>query len=208
MANSRFPSFFQVFKMAYFLLIFALLISGCAGNTPLQFYMLNAEADQVGDASASPFDKTLVLGLGPIHIPDYLDRPQIVVAVGENQYRLDDQHRWAERLDQNIGRALARLLADRTGVEQVVRFPWPQKQRIDYQISVDILEFHQTADGHSRLLAQWQIKHQEQATLGKRFDCSVAAKEAPDAIVKAQSLCLGRLGMDIVAGLRGMASGK
>ncbi|MDD1620805.1 MAG: PqiC family protein [Methylococcaceae bacterium] len=194
--------------MAYFLLISALLLSGCASNTPLRFYMLNAETDQAAKASTSAFDEQLVLGVGPIHVPDYLDRPQIVVAVGENQYRLDEQHRWAERLDQNIGRALAQLVADQTGVEQVVRFPWSQKQRIDYQISVDILAFHQTAGGNSQLLAQWRVKHQDQAALGKRFDCSVAAKDDADAIVKAQSVCLGRLGLDIVTGLRGMVSGR
>ncbi len=208
MANSRFPFFTQVFKMAYFLLISALLLSGCAGNAPLQFYMLNAETDRAENSLFLPLNKQTVLGLGPIHLPDYLDRPQIVVAVGENQYKLDEQHRWAERLDQNIGRALAQLLADRTGVEQVVRFPWAQKQQIDYQVSIDILKFHQAADGHSRLQAQWQIKHQEQTELSKRFDCSVAAKEDADAIVKAQSICLGRLGLDIVTGLRQVANGS
>lgn len=192
--------------MAYFLLIFVLLLSGCAGNTPMRFYMLNAETDLAADTSALPIDKNLVVGLGPIHLPDYLNRPQIVVAVSENQYRLDEHHRWAERLDQNIGRTLARLLAGRLGVEQVVRHPWPQKQQIDYQVNVDILEFHQTAGGQSRLSAQWQIKSQQLPPFSKRFECSMASKDDPDAIVKAQSICLGRLGMDIAAGLRQLAN--
>lgn len=191
--------------MAYLFVLFALFLGGCAGNTPMQFYMLNAETASSGDVAAPPIDKSLVVGLGPIHLPDYLDRPQIVVAMGENQYRLDEQHRWAERLDQNIGRALMQLLASRLGVDQIVRHPWSQKQPIDYQVKVDILEFHQTAGAMSRLQAQWQINKQEQALLSKRFECSIAAKDDADAIVKAQSQCLGRLGMDIVSGLRGLA---
>jgi uncharacterized lipoprotein YmbA len=164
--------------------------------------MLNAETGSSAPPVVKEFDKNLLVGLGPIHLPDYLNRPQIVVEISENQYRLDEQHRWAERLDQNIDRTLAKFLADRLGIAQIIRYPWAQRQAIDYQISIDILEFHQTADGFSRLVAQWQIKHREQTPVSKRFDCSIAAKAEPEAIVKAQSACLGQLGAEIETGLR------
>jgi len=192
--------------MVYFWCVFALLMSACTGNTPMQFYMLNAEAGLAKEESNMPFNTNLLVGLGPIHLPDYLNRPQIVVEVSENQFRLDEYHRWAERLDQNVGRSLSRLLARRLGVEQVVRYPWPQRQHIDYQVSIDILEFHQAADGRSRLQAQWQIKQQERAPLGKLFDCSIADKDDSEEIVKAQSECLGRLGLEIEAELRQLAN--
>ena len=187
--------------MKKFFWLFLCLLGACSSNPATQFYMLNAETGSSGSA-ATAVANSLLLGLGPIHVPDYLNRPQIVVEVGENQFRLDEQHRWAERLDQNIDRTLAKFLADRLGLPQVIRFPWAQRQVIDYQISIDILEFHQTAAGFSRLAAQWQIKPQAQAPLSKRFDCSIAAKAEPEAIVKAQSACLGQLGADIETGLR------
>ena len=140
-----------------------------------------------------------------MHLPEYLDRPQIVTEVSENQYQLDERHRWAERLDENIGRTLSQFLADRLGVEQIVRFPWPQKQTIDYQVLITVLELHQAADGNSKLLAQWQIRHKEQTALIKRFDCSLPAAIAVESIVKAQSTCLGRLGGEIETGLRQLA---
>lgn len=208
MANSRFRFVSQVSNLAHVLAIFALLLSGCAGDSSLRFYMLTAEVDQAGNVPALPLNSHLVVGLGPIHLPEYLDRPQIVVEISENQYRLDEHHRWAERLDQNMGRTLAQLLAGQMGVEQVVRFPWSQKQSIDYQVSVDVLQFHQTVEGMSRLQAQWQIKNQDKQPFSKRFDCSVPAKDEPDAIVKAQSQCLGRLGLEIVTGLHQLASGE
>jgi uncharacterized lipoprotein YmbA len=205
MASKRFLFLNQALHMTYFFLVFALLLNGCAGNTPMQFYMLNAD-DPATDTSNLPFDRRLVVGLGPIHLPDYLNRPQIVVEVSKNQYRLDEHHRWAERLDQNIGRALARSLAGRLDVEQVVRHPWPQKQHVDYQVGIDILVFHQSADGQSRLQAQWQIKNQELLLRSRQFDCSLISTDDPDAIVTAQSACLGRLGTDIAAELRQLAS--
>ncbi|MGZ5000999.1 MAG: PqiC family protein [Methylomonas sp.] len=183
-----------------------LLLSGCVSDSSLQFYMLSAEGDQADKQQALPVNKGLVVGLGPIHLPEYLDRPQIVVETSKNQFRLDEHHRWAERLDQNMGRVLAQLLAGQAGVEQVVRFPWAQKQAMDYQVSIDVLQLHQGADGVSRLQAQWQIKNQDRPPFSRRFDCSVPAKDEADAIVKAQSQCLGRLGMEIVTGLRQLTS--
>ena len=56
--------------MAYFFLAFALLLNGCAGNTPMQFYMLNAESGAAADAAAPAFKKNLVVGVGPIQLPD------------------------------------------------------------------------------------------------------------------------------------------
>ena len=187
--------------MVYLLLVFAVLLSACS-STPMKFYMLTAEVGDAPDLSNSAVNKNLVLGLGPIHLPDYLNRPQIVVAITNNQFSIDEHRRWAERLDENIYRSLALLLANRLGVEQVIRYPWAQRQPIDYQVTLDFFEFHQAADGNSRLLAQWQIKHQEQTALGKRFECSLASKQDAEDIVKAQSVCLGQLGLEIESGLR------
>ena len=191
--------------MNYALIIFALMLSACSTNPPTQFYMLNAEPGAEA-GSTSAFNKDLVVGLGPVHIPEYLNRSQIVIGLSENQYRFDENHRWAERLDQNIGRTLAQFLRTRLGVDQIVKYPWPQRQPIDFQVSIDIFEFHQSADGHSRLLAQWQIKHLEQVSLSKQFECSIASKDEIEAIVKSQSSCLAQLGMAIESGLRQLAT--
>ena len=193
-------------KMTKFFWVFLLLLSACSSTTPMQFFMLDAESGMTAPATGMAFGANLLVGLGPIHLPDYLNRPQIVVEISNNQYRLDEQHRWAERLEQNIDRTLAKFLADRLSLAQIVRYPWAQRQAIDYQISVDIFELHQTADGFSRLAAQWQIKHREETPVSKRFDCRIAAKPEPEAIVKAQSACLGQLGGEIEAELRRLAS--
>ena len=134
-------------------------VSGCASSPTMQFYLLSADSDPA-TVPAEAINPLLVLGLGPIHLPAYLDRPQRVVAVTEHQYRLDEQQRWAERLDASISRALTVLLSQQLGVKQVVQHPWGQRQPIDYQISIDVLHFHQGLDGHNRLSAQWQIVQQ------------------------------------------------
>jgi uncharacterized lipoprotein YmbA len=178
-----------------------LLLTACA-SPPIEFYMLDAtgEADKPGFDSRLP--QGLIIGVGPVHLPEYLNRPQLVIETAENQYRLDERHRWAERLDENVARSLfQQLSAGLVGV-QMLRYPWSYRQIIDYQISVDILAFHQAADGFSHLQAQWRIRQQEQNVLVRSFNCKLPADvDNPSDIVKVQSVCLFRLGVEIEAGL-------
>ena len=187
---------------AYLFIICALLLGACSAPAPVELYMLKADADPRAATGAQPIDSRLLVGLGPVHLPEYLNRLQLVREVGSHRYQLDEQHRWAEHLDQNIGRALSQQLAGLLGVEQIVLHPWPAKPAVDYQIGVDILEFHQGPDGLNRLQAQWQIRHREQVQLSKRFQCAIASSAEAEAAVSAQSRCLGRLGVEIDAGLR------
>ena len=162
---------FGMVRMSNCLIIVTLasLLSGCAHDSrPVQFYMLNADVGGVGNTSRPVIKQGPVIGLGPIRIPEYLTRPQMVVATSDNQYQLAEDHRWAERLDQNISLALFKVLPDQLGTDRVVRYPWSQRQLIDYQVGIDILEFNVNASGQSRLIAQWFVKGKEKTMIDKR----------------------------------------
>jgi hypothetical protein len=183
-------------------LLWAVLLLNACARQPMQFYMLDAEAEAAPVATGGTLPPGMTVGLGPVHLPQYLNRPQMVIETADNQYSLDEQHRWAERLDENVARSLSQQLAARLEPIQLLRFPWSHRQAPDYQVSVDIQILHQAADGYSRLQGQWQIRHQEQPVLGRRFNCRLAASDGVNGIVKAQSLCLSRLGLAIEEGLR------
>jgi uncharacterized protein len=189
---------------AWGMVVLTLFLTGCMRNSgPAQFYMLNADsgiADTVRVPSAS---QGAVIGLGPIRIPEYLNRPQMIVAISDNEYRLFEDHRWAERLDQNISLALFKALPRQLDTVRIVRFPWGQRQVIDYQVSIDILEFNVDASGQSRLIAQWSIKRKDKPTIDRRSDYRFPASTTDQAVmVKAQSQCLAKLGQEISATLR------
>lgn len=186
--------------LIYLSTLLSLLLLNACSSTPIQFYMLNAESG--ASAAATTLPAGSVLGLGPIHLPAYLDRPQLVTALSAHQYQLDEHNRWAERLDENILRALSQSLSKQLGVDQVVRYPWSPRQHVDYQLSFDILELHQTAAGQSRLSAQWQLKKAEQVAIGKRFECTEAAADNAEAIVTAQSRCLARFSEELANAVR------
>ena len=186
------------------LVVLTLLLSGCMGGSkPVEFYMLNADSGVAGTARVPVAAQGTVIGLGPIHIPEYLNRPQMIIAVTDNQYQLSENHRWAERLDQNISLALFKALPSQLGTDRIVRYPWSYRQVVDYQVRIDILEFNVDASGQSRLIAQWSVKPKDKPAIDKRSEYRFPASTTDYAVmVKAQSQCLTKLGEEIALTLR------
>lgn len=186
------------------LVVLTLFISGCMRDSkPTQFYLLNADSGVAGNARVPATTQGPVIGLGPIRIPEYLNRPQMIVAISENQYRLSEDHRWAERLDQNISLALFKALPRQLGTDRIVRYPWSQRQVVDYQVGIDILEFNVDASGQSRLIAQWFVKRKDKPIIDKRSGYQFPASSTDhEVMVKAQSQCLSKLGQEISETLR------
>src|SRR4029453_549757 len=86
-----------------------LVLSGCLGSTPpTQFYLLppRPSGDTAPPASAGPRD--LTLAVGPVTVPPYLDRPQIVTRTSRAKLALADFDQWAGPLADTIARVLDR----------------------------------------------------------------------------------------------------
>ncbi len=181
------------------------LILSCAKSSkPVEYYMLDASVG-IDNNQTLKGDEGPMIGLGPIRLPEYLDRFQMVVAVSENKYKLIDGHRWAEKLDQNISLALFKTLPSQLGTDRMIRYPWPQRPGVDFQVKIDILELNIDQDGQSQLVAQWSIKSKDETILNKRSTFSAQASTTDiDKMVQAQSECLTKLGQEIVVNLKSL----
>ncbi len=179
------------------------LILSCAKSSkPVEYYMLDASVGLDNNQSLKG-DEGPMIGLGPIRLPEYLDRFQMVVAVSENKYKLIDGHRWAEKLDQNISLALFKTLPSQLGTDRMIRYPWPQRPGVDFQVKIDILELNIDQDGQSQLVAQWSIKSKDETILNKRSTFTAQASTTDiDKMVQAQSECLTKFGQEIVTNLK------
>ena len=186
-----------------FLSFLTFLILSCAKSSkPVEYYMLDASVGIVNNQTLKG-DEGPMIGLGPIRLPEYLDRFQMVVAVSENKYKLIDGHRWAEKLDQNISLALFKTLPSQLGTDRMIRYPWPQRPGVDFQVKIDILELNVDQDGQSQLVAQWSIKSKDKTILNKRSTFTAQASTTDiDKMVQAQSECLTKHGQEIVVNLR------
>ena len=93
-----------------------LFVTGCA-STPVRYYTLSAATE----SAASSSDLSVVVG--PVSVPDEVDRPQLVVRTGPNQVQVDEFNLWAAPLQSNISRVVAQNLATLLGTPHVTLFP-------------------------------------------------------------------------------------
>ncbi len=109
-----------------------LLLNGCASTGPTRFYVLSPlGGDHAGEC---PDGRTLSLGIGPLEVPRYLDRPQIMTRTGPNEMVLAEFDLWAEPLKEGIPRILARNLQTQTCARVEVD-AWKRPNRVDYMLA-------------------------------------------------------------------------
>jgi uncharacterized lipoprotein YmbA len=183
-----------------------LMLGGCASQ-PSRFYLLSAPPS---DETAPPITSDQqgpTIGVGPITLPRYLDRPQIVTRTSPYELKLAEFDRWAEAIDVNFLHVLADNLALLLPTARVAPFPWPRAIPIDYQVIVEVTGFLGQMGGESLLLADWILfkgEGQEVLINGKsRFS---APARGPDyaAIVEAMSQTVVDLSREIAAATRGL----
>ena len=81
-------------QVAVVLLALMLCLYSCAGkSTSSKFYVLSPMPQ-----SALSATEGTTIGVLPVAMPDYLDRPQIVTRASENKIKIDEFSRWAEPL--------------------------------------------------------------------------------------------------------------
>ena len=182
-----------------------LVLSGCLGSTPpTQFYLQPSltSPDAALPASAGWRDRTL--GVGPVAVPPYLDRPQIVTRASRAKLVLADLDQWAGPLPDTIARVLAENLSLLIPTERVVLHPWPRTLDPDYQVTVEVLQFDRGPGGEVVLAARWSLLDRDGKELVLRTARLSQAAGGTDyeATVTAMGRALEVLAQDMATTLR------
>jgi len=195
----RLPKMFETGFLFAFLTAFA---AGCATSPSARFYLLHS-ADtpepgiQMGGASSE-----ISIGIGPVKIPEYLDRPQIVTRSTASKLELSEFDRWAEPLGDNFSRVLAQNLSAMLATDRVVMYPWPKTTRVDLQVAVDVIQFEGVPEGKAILSARWTIYgEQGKKVIAQRHSEIVerVAGASPEDLVGALSRVLASLSREITS---------
>lgn len=190
------------------LLVFVFFAAGClpAGDQPSKFYLLRS----MDDAAPPSASRNLALGVGPLQLPPYLDRPQIVTQTAGNELRLSEFHRWAEPLKENFTRVLANNLTGLLSTDRVFVFPWGRSVSVDYQVKVEVTRFIGQLGGTSFLTARWSIFGQEgqKLLLTRGTQLSTPTEAATyDALVAAMNRGLTDLSREIASAILSLNRG-
>jgi uncharacterized lipoprotein YmbA len=182
-------------------------LAACAPTRPTSFYTLSTVAEP--GAAASRSGKGLVVGLGPVTLPQYLDRPDIVTREGENQMRLADFHQWAQPLDSLLARIMAEDLFVLLGAEDVIPLPQRREIPLDRAVEVDVNRFEADQAGEVVLDARWRVYAGDDETLLASGRSVVTEQGAPvpdyEAVVAAMSRAVGRVSAEVASAIAGDA---
>jgi uncharacterized protein len=184
----------------------SLIVGGCASQ-PSRFYLLSATPNTETASPATSGQQGATIGVGPVTLPRYVDRPQIVTRTSPYEIKVAEFDRWAEALDANFSRVLAENLSILLPTARVVMSPWPRAVPIDYQVTVDVTHFLSQVGGDSLLIADWTLfkgEGQDALTSGRsRFSASPGGQDYA-AIVAAMSQTVASLSREIATAVRGV----
>lgn len=173
--------------------------AGCLGpgtTAQLRYYALDPIDVPRQPAAASGKR----VGVMPVHLPGYLDRPDLVERRGMEVV----PHRssaWAAPLDAEFARVLAENLQRSKPGYDVAVFPWRRGFTPDHRLAVDVVRFEIEA-GAAVLHARWRLlgANGDGAAEGAESRIRVPVTGAgDDAWVAALSTALGRLSAAIAA---------
>jgi uncharacterized protein len=180
------------------------LSSGCVHSNPERFYVLTevAQSTGAGQPPAEPGSGPAV-GVGPVSLPGYLDRSQIVTRRGA-QLEVADLDRWGEPLSEGVPRALAANLATLLQSEHIVVYPWPTARTVELQVVVDVTGFDGMVGGDVLLEARWRVLARDRKELVLRSSTVREATGEPGylALVSAMNRSLGVLSREIADSIR------
>jgi len=135
---------------------------GCASDgIDVREYVLTSRA--VADPTPAT-GRALALAVGPVVLPPYLRRREIVTRVGDNEVRASDTHRWAEDLGRGLARVVAEDLAALRPDLRVSAFAWRDAGAADYRVAIEVQRFEPMPGGTVALQAYWELSRSNQAS--------------------------------------------
>jgi uncharacterized protein len=179
----------------------SLVLAGCLGTSrPSRFYTLAPLQARDGERPTAP-DATLAIG--PIEIPESIDRPQIVTRTGANELVMADFDRWGGSLDKEISGSLVVTLRDRLASQKIAVAPWRSATLsgagASYRAAVSISRFDGTPGQSVVLQGRWELIAQTGESLGVSESTVTERIEGAgyDALVAAMQRALVRFGQQI-----------
>jgi len=194
---------------ALFLVACLGLSAGCAGSPSSRFYTLTSLKSSGAKTDSTSAEQGPIVAIGPVVIPDYLYRPQIVTRSDGNEIRLNETERWAGSLQEDVSRVLVENLSILLAGDHVVVLRWEQAVLyhfpIKYRIGVEFVRFEGTVGGTVDLRTRYTVYGRDgKEMLSIRESTIREPVGGPDyeALTAAMSRSVAAVSKEITAALR------
>jgi uncharacterized lipoprotein YmbA len=175
---------------------------GCLGGGPQPDFFTLSTASGAGAGPALAARPELGLAIGPIELPRYLDRPEMVTRDGAHRLVLWNVHRWGGSLRTDILRTMAVDLGALLGTAHIAVYPTEARFPLDYRVLLELVEFDGVPGESVTLRGRFTVAS---GTDGRAIAVEELRIEEPVAspawedLVAAQRAVLGRVNREIAA---------
>lgn len=192
------------------------LLNACASPKDF-FYTLNtaapepAQADTVrtgaGSAKQGP---QYSVAVGPVRVPEIVDRPQFVLRRGPNQVELSEQHRWAQSLRAEIADAVAGNLERLLPQARAISGNGAAGQNADYRVALNVEQFDAAPGTGVTVRAAWTLRDAAGGAgrTGEALVSEPVAGAGYDALAAGFSRAVARMSAQIAEALDALQKNK
>jgi len=141
------------------IILFSFVFSGClsVSDSPVpRFYTLRS-TDNAGESKKFDIASKVIIGIGPIEIPEYQNRPQMVTTDKDGMLTFAQFERWGESLDSGLARLILENLTLIFPQAELQIFPCNFSIPLDYQVIVNVVQLESQLDKDIFFVAQWTI---------------------------------------------------
>ncbi len=179
------------------------VLVGCGGGAAVResFYTLSAPTGSAAAAATS----NVSIFVGPVSVPESVDRSQMVLRTGANEVEVSEKYRWAEPLKSAVPRVIAETLTRELGTQRVLTSRSAAALQVDYRVAIEVQRFDSSLTEGATIDALWTIT--PSAAKGGsvrtgRTRVTEPASGDPATLAAAHSRALDKVGRDIAAALR------
>jgi len=170
------------------------LLVACGASLPERFYRLDA----LESGTASAMANSPRLSVGPVSVPDVLDRPQMVWQADAKRIVIAEQSRWAEPLPG----AISRVVADNLARQVAGVLPVAAHASADIRIELDIRRLDAVPGQSVTLEAVWRLRQASHIKQGHVLLRETVAANSTEALVAAHDRVLLVISRAIAVDLR------
>lgn len=160
------------------ILILSLLLStvfGCRSVTPsVNYYVLNSLPAGESQTEMMIEPRSRIIAVGPIQLPNYVNRLQMVMRSGSNELEISEFHRWADYPDRLVQQVLVDNLQALLPGDRVVGRPLPAGLKPDVTVTVRFDELIGTAERKMRLRAWWTTRSEGEPATERSRQTSIS----------------------------------
>jgi uncharacterized lipoprotein YmbA len=177
----------------------ALILVGCSAKS--NFYQLTPTQSK---HPKSYIKKDKIIAIAPIEIADYIDKPQIITRIDNEQLSLHELDRWAGAIDKNIQSVIRYDLMHKLPRYTILTKPLPEPIDNKYTLYIHIDRFDGDINGSVVLDGRWSLidENEDRFIKGKNIHYKTQANNTLPSIISTQSKLLDRLASDIAREVR------